>query len=176
VFEKVGRIREIRGFNSCKSFHRLEIPDSAEIVDAFHGCDSLTEVIFEGDSRIREIKAIDECKSLAEIAIPGSVKILLRFNFWSKLAKITFPPTCRFRIIEELWRSVIRSVEIPASVESIIGFENRSLSLLSFAEGTIIKRIQVGSCCSSVSRYWHPVFVVYGEDDQRKIRYRLNLV
>jgi hypothetical protein len=176
IFENDSRIREIRDFWWCKSLHRIEIPASAEIVDGFHSCDSLTEVIFENDSRIREINGFLECKSIHRIEIPGSVEMLCAFRGCTKLKKITFAPTCCLHVIEGFEDSLIRSIEIPASVETIIGFNSRRLSQLILVEGTIIKRIKVGNLPRQVNGCSDPVFVVYGEGDLKKGRRRSTLV
>jgi hypothetical protein len=128
-------------------------------------------VIFESDSRIREIRAFDDCQSLPEIEIPTSVEILGEFDGCAKLKKITFAPICRLHVIEGFEDSVIRAIEIPASVESVIGFNRRCLSQLIFAEGTVIKRIKVGNRQKSKQRYSRPVFVTYGKEDLRKSRW-----
>jgi hypothetical protein len=169
-------VREIRGFTQCKSLHRIEIPSSTEIVSGFHSCDSLTEVMFESNNRIREIHAFDHCKSLPEIEIPASLEILRGFNHCSKLTKIVFPPAGRVQVVEGFLGCLISSIEIPALVESIIGFDTRWLSQVVVAEGTVIKTIKVGNLWPPVNGRSDPVFVGYGDKDLRKSRSRLHLM
>jgi hypothetical protein len=117
----------------------------------------------------------DDCKSLSEIEIPASVEVLHGFRHCSKLMRITFSPACRLQMIKGFANSFIRSLELPASVESIIGFESRCLSQLIFAAGTRIKRIKVKKLGLAGTGYTEPVFVAYDEGDLRKSRRRFNL-
>jgi hypothetical protein len=70
----------------------------------------------------------------------------------------------------------MRSVEIPASVESIIDFAQGSLSQFILAEGTMIRKIKIEDCWWSVGRTPQRVCVTYGEGDLRKRRCRANMV
>jgi hypothetical protein len=176
IFESDSRIREICGFSWCKSLHRIEIPPSAELISGFRSCDSLVEVLFESESQLREIDGFNECMLLPAMSIPASVEILLGFNQCSNLTRITFEPICLLRMIKGFGNSHISSLEIPASVESVIGFDGDCSPQLIFREGTRIKRIKVKKLQSSGNRYSHPVFVAYDERDLRKNRRGSNLV
>jgi hypothetical protein len=169
-------VREIRGFVFYESLRRIEIPSSAEIVFGFDSCDSLTEVIFENGRRIQEIDICNFCKSLVEIEIPASLEVLRGFDHCPNMMRITFAPPCRLRVVEGFLDCPIRSIEIPASVESVIGFDSRWFCQFIFAEGTTVKRMQVRNISSLENRYSQPVFVDYCEQDLRKSRCRLNLV
>lgn len=68
----------------------------------------------------------------------------------------------------------LSEIEIPASVESIGGFNGSSLSQLVLARRTMIKEIKVQTIWEE-KRCSPRVFVVYDEGDLKKNRSRLNM-
>jgi hypothetical protein len=93
-----------------------------EFISGFNSCSSLTEVKFGSDSRVQEMHDFNVCKSLCELEIPSSVEIMRGFNTCLELQKITFLPNSRLRVIMGFRNCLIRSMEIPASVETIGDF------------------------------------------------------
>jgi hypothetical protein len=71
---------------------------------------------------------------------------------------------------------LIESIEIPASVEFLKGFVNSRLSHLLFAEGTMIKVIEIGNISWQLDHRRSPVFIAYDETDLRKSRCRLDVI
>jgi hypothetical protein len=160
----------------CKPLRRIEILVSAERIKGFDFCDCLTEVIFESESRIRDINGFSTCEPLEEIKIPASVEILRGFNKWLKLKSVMSASNCCLREIVGFNCCLIDSIEIPASVKFLKGFGGRPLSHLLFAEGTLIKIIDVANISWQLERRRPRVFIAYDETDLRKGRGRLDVL
>jgi hypothetical protein len=74
MFLPSSEIQKIDGFSNCDSLHRIEIPSSLCLLDAFTECKSLIEVTFEAESHVIIIFGCNECQSLCRIEFPLSVK------------------------------------------------------------------------------------------------------
>jgi hypothetical protein len=104
------------------------------------------------------------------------VQEITGFNFCTNLKTIQFTANCFLRVIEGFHSFSIASMEIPASVEIIKGFEDSSVSRLIFEERTMIKTIEIGSILWELNRHCREVFIVYDDRDLRKCRGRFHVM
>jgi hypothetical protein len=151
VFPLNGSLRELRGFERCRSLPLIEIPASVEIIQGFDDCDSLTEIKFPKNCLI--VNGFSRCP-LSQIEIPSSVKSLQGFNGCVNLKRISFfKGNCLQEIRGFSQCRLLTKVEIPTSVTSIQGFDECiNLAEIIFAKTSCLETIRGFSECLALPR------------------------
>jgi hypothetical protein len=111
VFENASRVREITGFNCCKSLLEIGIPGSVEILNGFNKCLKLTTITFAPNSWLREIEGFD--KGLVDsIEFPASVESI-RWLGRASLSQLIFTEGTMIKFIEtrDCCKEVSRSAQ-----------------------------------------------------------------
>jgi hypothetical protein len=92
MFLPNSEIQKIDRFSRCPSLHRIEIPSSLCLLDAFNDCNSLIEVTFEAESHVIIICRCNECQSLCRIEFPPSGKSVCGFHKCDSLRDVVVKP------------------------------------------------------------------------------------
>jgi hypothetical protein len=162
-------------FCECWSLESLCIPASVQLIgeNCFAGCEGLVSVTFEQPSMLEIVKemAFSSCKSLTRISIPASIQQIGSrcFHCCESLASVTFQSPSNLVLLWELGDLILPSIDIPDSVEVIIGMTTASTPgsmVVSFGSESKLSAV----CPRRYRKHRTGAFVRYSEATLRRFR------
>ncbi|MCR5303294.1 MAG: leucine-rich repeat protein, partial [Lachnospiraceae bacterium] len=116
---------ESYAFGNCLSLEKVEIPASTEVINynAFNSCSKLKELSIPDDSKLVRIgdDAFVYCSSLTSVTIPASVEYIddHAFAYCTALETVTFNEGLKYISEYAFYATVIKALELPASLATI---------------------------------------------------------